>query len=98
MAELRQCPRCEVSQPTSNFAVDVSKSSGRKSHCRACDNRKSRRWYAANREQRIATVQAYQRRRHTPGVGSDVDNTAHPTPTPPSSRRKDSEGATCDSM
>ena len=34
----------------SEFAPDRSKASGHKSHCKRCDNAKSRRYYAANRE------------------------------------------------
>jgi hypothetical protein len=56
------CPRCQVNQALEDFPVDRSKASGRKSLCRACDNAKSRRFYAANQRRVIARVQAYQRR------------------------------------
>ena len=44
----------------SRFARDASKASGFKSHCKACDNEKSKRYYAANREKKLA----YMRKRN----------------------------------
>jgi hypothetical protein len=56
--EVRRCPRCERELPVEEFAVDASKASGRKSHCKACDGDKSKRYYGANRERRLAYMAA----------------------------------------
>ena len=48
--ETARCPRCERDLPVSEFARDRSKASGHKSHCKRCDNAKSKRYYEANRE------------------------------------------------
>jgi hypothetical protein len=40
------------------FAVDRSKASGRKSHCRACDARRAHSWYAEHREELYAQREA----------------------------------------
>jgi hypothetical protein len=42
----------------SDFARDAAKASGHKSHCKGCNNAKSRRYYAADRARVIARVQA----------------------------------------
>jgi hypothetical protein len=60
--EERTCPRCGESQPITEFAIDRSEASGRKSHCRECDNAKSLRYYAENREAVISRVSTRQRR------------------------------------
>jgi hypothetical protein len=52
------CPRCKVDKPLADFPCDKSKASGRATLCRVCDNLKSKRYYAANRERVIARVQA----------------------------------------
>jgi hypothetical protein len=57
-----RCPSCRERKPISAFARDGSKSSGHKSHCKGCDNAKSRAYYEANRERVIARVQESQRR------------------------------------
>ena len=56
----RTCPRCGKAKPVSDFARDASKASGRKSHCKACDAAKSRRWYAdpKNRVKKLAAMAA----------------------------------------
>jgi hypothetical protein len=51
---MARCPRCERDLPVSEFARDRSKPSGHKSHCKACDNAKSKRYNAANRERVLA--------------------------------------------
>jgi hypothetical protein len=51
------CPRCNRDLPVDAFARDGSKASGRKSHCRECDNDKSRRYYERNRRKKIEAVQ-----------------------------------------
>jgi hypothetical protein len=40
------------------FAVDRSKASGRKSHCRTCDARRAHGWYAEHREELYAQREA----------------------------------------
>ena len=54
------CPRCGEAKPVSAFARDRSKASGRKSHCKACDAAKSRRWYAVpeNRRKKLVAMAA----------------------------------------
>jgi hypothetical protein len=59
----RTCPRCGEFRKTDEFAPDPSKASGRKSHCKACDAAKSRRYYEANRQRVIARVSARNRGR-----------------------------------
>jgi hypothetical protein len=49
-----RCPRCERLLPESEFARDRPKASGHRSHCKGCDNAKSKRYYAANRERVLA--------------------------------------------
>jgi hypothetical protein len=51
-------PAALAPSPLSEFALDGSKASGRKSWCKACDRDKARRLYAENRERVIARVQA----------------------------------------
>jgi hypothetical protein len=41
----RTCPRCDETKPETGFAKDATKASGRKSHCKACDREKARRYY-----------------------------------------------------
>lgn len=59
----RNCPRCETELPIDAFALDQSKARGRKSHCKACDRLKSRRYYTANREAKLAKANARNARR-----------------------------------
>ena len=47
----RTCPRCGVVTEEDGFGVDHSKASGRKSHCRECDRRRGRAYYAAHRDE-----------------------------------------------
>jgi hypothetical protein len=60
--EGRTCPRCGEFRKTDEFAPDPTKASGRKSHCKACDAAKSRRYYETHRERVIARVRARNRR------------------------------------
>jgi hypothetical protein len=53
---MRCCYACGRDRPVDEFARDKSKGSGRKSICKACDNAKSSRYYAANRDRVIARV------------------------------------------
>jgi len=62
------CPKCKRPQPAENFAVDRSKASGRKSHCKDCDNDKSRAYYRDHREQKLQTVKARQARLREEGA------------------------------
>jgi hypothetical protein len=57
-----KCPRCKRDHPAENFAVDRSKTRGRKSHCKACDNEKSRAYYRDRREKKLEAVKARQQR------------------------------------
>ena len=41
--------------PVEDVARDRTKASGYKGFCKACDNAKSRRYYEANRERRLAS-------------------------------------------
>jgi hypothetical protein len=61
--EERRCPRCRERKDLGEFAVDRSKASGRKSHCKACDNRKSKTYYEEHREEKLAKMEAYRRAR-----------------------------------
>jgi hypothetical protein len=58
----RRCPRCGEVRRIEDFAVDRSKASGRKSHCKPCDAAKARCYYEANRERVIARVSERARR------------------------------------
>ena len=53
--ELR-CYACERALNSAAFAPDGSKASGFKSICRDCDCEKLRRYYAANRERKLAAA------------------------------------------
>lgn len=53
---VKQCPRCGEMRTAEQYARDGSKASGYKSHCKDCDNQRSRRYYAANRERVIDRV------------------------------------------
>lgn len=58
-----RCCRCKEIKPVADFARDASKSNGRKSLCKSCDNAKSKAYYAANRERRLAYMNERNRRR-----------------------------------
>jgi hypothetical protein len=51
---LKTCSKCGEALRIREFARDRSKASGRKSHCKACDREKARRYYEANRERKLA--------------------------------------------
>jgi hypothetical protein len=53
---LRVCPKCGVERALEEFARDASKASGYKAFCKPCDNEKSRRYYEANRERKLAKM------------------------------------------
>lgn len=55
-SQSRTCPRCGEDRAVEEFARDKSKSNGRKSFCKSCDNAKSKRYYAANRERVLARI------------------------------------------
>lgn len=50
----RTCSRCHKTKAIEEFPKDATKRLGTKSRCRSCDNEKSQRYYAANREQQLA--------------------------------------------
>ena len=56
------CYICKQILEVEDFAVDASKASGRKSICRACDRAKSRAYYLANRERKLAAANERARR------------------------------------
>ena len=47
---MRHCYMCGEWRPVEEFAIDRHHSRGRLRRCKDCDNRKSRRYYQANRE------------------------------------------------
>jgi hypothetical protein len=57
----RTCPKCQEALDLSEFAVDRSKASGRKSHCKSCDNARTRRYYRQNSEAVIRRITRYYR-------------------------------------
>jgi hypothetical protein len=54
----RACPRCGVVTAEADFGVDRSKTSGRRSYCKACDRRRGRAYYAAHRDEFYAEREA----------------------------------------
>jgi hypothetical protein len=48
-----RCPVCGEMRPLGDFPKDATKSSGRASRCKPCDNARNRRYYAANRASRL---------------------------------------------
>lgn len=44
----KRCPRCRWTLPLERFAVDPTKSGGRKSWCLHCDRERSREYYRKN--------------------------------------------------
>jgi hypothetical protein len=55
---MRRCYACGEERPLNDFALDNSKGSGFKSICKSCDRRKSRDYYLANRERKLARATA----------------------------------------
>jgi hypothetical protein len=51
---MKKCTKCGDELRVEEFARDKTKASGRKSICKACDREKSRRYYEANRERKLA--------------------------------------------
>ena len=57
----RPCPKCGLFTERDGFALDRSKASGRKSHCKSCDRRKAHAYYDAHKdEMRLAREAARQ--------------------------------------
>jgi hypothetical protein len=50
----KKCPVCHIDKPPEDFYIDRSKASGLRSPCRACDLQKSRAYYRAHREDKLA--------------------------------------------
>jgi len=54
----RSCPSCGVMTEESGFSADKSKASGRRSPCRACDNRRGKAYYDAHKDELYAQREA----------------------------------------
>ena len=54
----RLCPRCRELLGAEAFAVDRSKASGRKAHCKTCDRERARSYYLEHRDERRALQEA----------------------------------------
>jgi uncharacterized protein (DUF983 family) len=66
-AEVRhRCPRCGLDKPFNAFYRDASKTIGRRYICKACDLAKSRAYYQANREAKLAKAKARYGRKLVP--------------------------------
>ena len=50
----RPCPKCGQVLERDGFAIDRSKASGRKSHCKQCDRTRKNAYYAAHAAEWIA--------------------------------------------
>jgi hypothetical protein len=74
----RTCTRCERVLPVEEFARDASKASGHKSLCKACDRVKSKAYYAANREAKLAKLEQERRAAGIPRRGSGERRRYHP--------------------
>ena len=61
-----RCPRCGEVKPINAFYGDKSKSIGRRFICRECDLAKSRAYYQANREAKLAKAKARYGRKSAP--------------------------------
>jgi ssDNA-binding Zn-finger/Zn-ribbon topoisomerase 1 len=57
----KTCPKCRETLELSEFAKDRSKAAGVKSHCKSCDNARSRRYYRQNSEGVIRRITRYHR-------------------------------------
>jgi hypothetical protein len=51
---MKKCTKCGDELRVEEFARDKTKASGHKNICKACDREKSRRYYEANRERKLA--------------------------------------------
>jgi len=58
-----RCPRCGEVKPINAFYADESKSTGRRFICKACDLARSRAYYQASREEKLAKANARYGRR-----------------------------------
>jgi hypothetical protein len=54
----RPCPKCGVLTEEEDFGIDHSKTSGRRSHCKDCDRRRGRAYYAEHRDELYAKREA----------------------------------------
>jgi hypothetical protein len=57
----KRCPGCGCTLTLVDFAIDRSKASGRKSICLKCDRASSKAHYQANREEKLAKMEARRR-------------------------------------
>jgi hypothetical protein len=62
-APSRRCPICRVVKPAAAFVRDASKASGYASRCLECDAKRSRQYYAVNRDAKLEAS----RRKHGQG-------------------------------
>jgi hypothetical protein len=47
----RACPKCGIPTAKEGFAVDRHAAAGRKSHCKACDRKRRKGYYAAHKDE-----------------------------------------------
>lgn len=47
---MKQCSKCKVTKPKSEFSKDKSKADGLQYQCKECRKQYDKQWYAANRE------------------------------------------------
>lgn len=47
----RPCPKCGVMTAEAEFGADRSKTSGRRSYCKACDRRRGRAYYDVRKDE-----------------------------------------------
>ncbi len=62
----RFCAACGTRKKLEEFATDRSKASGHKSLCKACENRKSKRYYRQHREEILEKAAAKRGRPRPP--------------------------------
>ena len=54
----KPCPKCGVMTEEEGFGVDRSKTSGRRSYCKACDRRRGNAYYAKHKDELYAAREA----------------------------------------
>jgi hypothetical protein len=54
----KTCSKCGVMTAETDFGIDRSKTSGRKSHCKACDRERGKAYYAEHRDELYAKREA----------------------------------------
>lgn len=66
MSDMKQCARCQLNRPASDFTPDPRMRSGLKSYCRECCRMDARERYAANPEHIREVARKAASRRRTP--------------------------------